>query len=578
MDTAITRRDLVKAAGAAGLATVVGAPSMLSFWSASTERVNTLVIAESEVLGYSAVTCLYPDGSGMAKLYIMPTKDAPAVGEKTAAGEECVQRVDDVENGKTALTALQRSIKEAQVIGSPRPTTTRMWFYGMENCTSIDLEGIDTSACTDMSCMFDCCSSLESLDLSGFDFGKVASVERMFNCNRNLERVFVPAGTDLSALPGDDMFLFCNALAGGEGTAFSATHTGSAYARVDGLDGQPGYLTQCAVNAVTVELDEPEDFMVPYELLFVSSPRTPRVGERMPDGSGTVVEVVEDVEGLGPYPALTSEPLAVSAVRTLCSVRPLSTVGWFLGFEFCSEMDLSLLDTSRVEGMEDMFNCCTALSSLDVSHFDTSSTTSMDCMFADCSSLESVDVGSFNTSRVTGMYGMFNCCSSLTSLDLSSFDTAAVGTMRAMFSGCSKLASLDLSGWDTSRVTDMHSMFYDCCALESLDVGSFATAGVSNMGDMFYGCTALLFLDLSSFDTARVASMRAMFSGCGSLETVYAGEGWSTEQCTSSESMFHNCTAIVGGNGTAFSSDHTDASYARVDGLEGLPGYFSAKE
>lgn len=44
----------------------------------------------------------------------------------------------------------------------------------------------------------------------------------------------------------------------------------------------------------------------------------------------------------------------------------------------------------------------------------------------------------------------------------------------------------------------------------------------------------------------------------------------------SSYYMFLNCTQLVGGNGTTYDANHIDAEYARVDGENGLPGYFTA--
>lgn len=40
--------------------------------------------------------------------------------------------------------------------------------------------------------------------------------------------------------------------------------------------------------------------------------------------------------------------------------------------------------------------------------------------------------------------------------------------------------------------------------------------------------------------------------------------------------MFNNCTNLVGGNGTKYDDNHTDAEYARFD-APGAPGYFTAK-
>ena len=42
--------------------------------------------------------------------------------------------------------------------------------------------------------------------------------------------------------------------------------------------------------------------------------------------------------------------------------------------------------------------------------------------------------------------------------------------------------------------------------------------------------------------------------------------------------MFRGCSKLVGGNGTAFSEEHTSGAYARPDGGEPSPGYFTAGE
>ena len=39
--------------------------------------------------------------------------------------------------------------------------------------------------------------------------------------------------------------------------------------------------------------------------------------------------------------------------------------------------------------------------------------------------------------------------------------------------------------------------------------------------------------------------------------------------------MFHNCTQLVGGNGTAYNTNYQDKTYARID-KAGAPGYFTA--
>jgi surface protein len=180
-----------------------------------------------------------------------------------------------------------------------------------------------------------------------------------------------------------------------------------------------------------------------------------------------------------------------------------------------------------------------------------------------------------NTSEVTDMSYMFSCCDSLTSLDLSHFNTAKVTAMSGMFYGCAKLTDLDLSAFNTSQVTDMGMMFSHCCSLTSLDVSSFNTANVTVASEMFDKCYLLESLDLSSFNTAQVTNMSKMFYDCSALTTIYVGDEWSTEAVSYSDSMFGNCSNLVGGKGTTYDDCHIDAAYAHIDGGDADPGYLS---
>ena len=92
---------------------------------------------------------------------------------------------------------------------------------------------------------------------------------------------------------------------------------------------------------------------------------------------------------------------------------------------------------------------------------------------------------------------------------------------------------------------------------------------------MFYQCRSLTSLDLSSFNTSRVTSMEFMFKGCSNLQTIYAGDGWSTTAVRDDIWMFKGCTSLVGGQGTTYDDNHTDKDYAHIDGGPSNPGYFT---
>ena len=206
-------------------------------------------------------------------------------------------------------------------------------------------------------------------------------------------------------------------------------------------------------------------------------------------------------------------------------------------------------------------------------------------LFYELEYLESIDFSNFRTDGVKDMSNMFACIRGnlLTSLDLSNFDTSQVTNMNRMFYYCRRLTSLDVSNFNTENVTDMDYMFSDCSKLTSLDVSNFNTSQVTNMYSMFDSCSGLTSLDLSNFDTSQVKVMSYMFSDCSKLTSLYVSEynsetkkGWTKENVTSSSKMFKNCTNLVGGNGTKFSSSHTNKTYARID-TASTPGYFTKK-
>ena len=116
--------------------------------------------------------------------------------------------------------------------------------------------------------------------------------------------------------------------------------------------------------------------------------------------------------------------------------------------------------------------------------------------------------------------------------------------------------------------------FYGMTSLTDIQgISNLNTASVTSMSYMFYRCSALTSLDLTGFNTALVTNMSQMFTYCSSLTTIYAGEGWSTAAVQFSANMFTNCTSLVGSKGTTVTN--TGADYARIDGGDSAPGYFS---
>ena len=131
-----------------------------------------------------------------------------------------------------------------------------------------------------------------------------------------------------------------------------------------------------------------------------------------------------------------------------------------------------------------------------------------------------VDLNMIDTSKITNMNYVFFNCESLHAIDVSEWNVSNVKIMSCMFNGCTSLQSLDVSGWDVSKVKDMFGMFYECTSLRTLDVSGWDVSNeMMNMGHMFCNCESLESLDVSGWDVSNVNDMKYMFYMCKSLHT-----------------------------------------------------------
>lgn len=181
---------------------------------------------------------------------------------------------------------------------------------------------------------------------------------------------------------------------------------------------------------------------------------------------------------------------------------------------------------------------------------------------------------SFKDARPTSTYRWFSCSNLTELVRLSYLNTSEVTNMSYMFSGC-KLSSIDLTYFDTSKVTTMESMFDSCRQLITVNVLSFNTSNVTNMTRMFNWCTELTYINLASFDTKKIEDLGFlnMFFYCSKLQTIYVNSDWFKPELGCS--MFAECSQLVGGEGTHYEDYKWSTEFARVDGGDSKPGYFT---
>ena len=498
-------------------------------------------------------------------------------------------------------------------------------FYNFKNCTSMDLNLVNTSEMTSAKRMFRDCENLTELDISNWDTGNVTDMNEMFLYCVSLDSLNLTGWNTANVTDMGRMFEGCTSLDSLDLSGFNTENATIIY-----------YMFNNCSNLVSLKL---------------SGWNTSQVT--------ALTQMFNGCENLASLDLTGWNTEQVIAMNNM-----------FAGCSSLTEIDLTGISTEQVTNMNSMFYGCSSLTSLDVSGFNTSNVTDMMQMFAHCDSLKTLDLSSFNTANVMYMDGMFQDCDNLTTIipglewntdmvssseDMFSGCVSLVGSMGTtydpehtdktyarvdmgeyepgyftgelppryiydddssvltliwgefnkddkwgedvlaeavgsvtstgmvsftgdcseLFNGFSQCSSMDLSRVNTSGMTNASAMFQSCEQLAVLNLLNWTTDSVIDMSSMFQDCDSLRKLNLVPFNTGNVTNMASMFAGCDSLTTIYVGPDWNTDSVTISEDMFNVCVSLVGSQGTVYDENFVDKTYAHIDGGAENPGYLS---
>ncbi len=299
-------------------------------------------------------------------------------------------------------------------------------FSYLDNVSSLDLSGLDTSNMTSTSYMFYKSTSLTSIDLSGFDTSKVVNMSSMFaGCTNlkdlNLSNFDTSNVTNMAGMFGNIVSGGCSSLKEIDLSNFNTSNVTS----------MASMFFDCS-SLNTLNLDHFDTSKVTdMSYMFYGC------------------KVLKNIN-LSSFD--TGNVVSMSAMFYRCGMLTM--------------LDLSGFDTSKVTSFFQMFRECTDLIELNISNFNTINATNMSNMFYKCWSLSNLDLNNFNTNNVINMQGMFYSCFSLISLNLGSFDTSNVVKTGGMFQSCTKLKTIYVSSlWNMSNVTDSVNMFGNCASL-----------------------------------------------------------------------------------------------------------------
>lgn len=242
-------------------------------------------------------------------------------------------------------------------------------FAYLDNVSTLDLSGLDTSNMTSMSRMFLNSKSLTNIDVSGFDTSKVISMYEMFRGCSSLANIDVSSFNTGAVTDMQRMFCNCFLLINLNLSNFDTSKVVNMYEMFFGC------------NSLT-NLD----------ITNFNTSNLVNMSEMFFDCSSLI--------------SLDLSSFNTSNVTNMARI--------FRGCKLLTNLDISNFDTSKVTNMSGMFNGCGSLTNLDLSNFNTSNVTDMSNMFYNSGSLRKIYVSnSWNVSNVKSSGIMFTFCTSL---------------------------------------------------------------------------------------------------------------------------------------------------------------------
>ena len=149
-----------------------------------------------------------------------------------------VTNMENVFGNCTSLTRIDvRNFDTSKV-------TNMNYMFGNTALSDIDVSNFNTENVEIMRWMFCGLPNIYRLDLSNFNTSKVKDIRGMFSYNEHLNTIYVGSGWNTNAVEkSDSIFINSWFIQGGAGTWYNQENIGLEYARVDGGEAAPGYLT-----------------------------------------------------------------------------------------------------------------------------------------------------------------------------------------------------------------------------------------------------------------------------------------------------------------------------------------------
>ena len=336
-----------------------------------------------------------------ASLTLYKRPDAPVEGT-SFLGKEATRVYTGIENSRSTQPwrdVAERIASVSVADAGVAPKSLYAWFFGCSSLTGVDLNGLDTSSCTDFSDVFQDCTSLKAIDMTGWDTSKGTTFAQMlFNC-KSLGHVDLSPLDTSSAISFRQMLYGCSSLAEVDLSGFKTSKATTFASMLNGCSS----LTR--VDVTGFDLSSAKDLSMFF---------------------------------------FNCKSLAEADLATTGMSKVATLYGAFGGCSSLRSVDVSALDVASVTNLAYCFSGCAKLERLDLSGWDASSARDLNHFLSGCASLAELDLSGLHTEGVTDFSYFLYGCKSLKALDLSGFSTASAANGYGMFSGMATLKTVRL--------------------------------------------------------------------------------------------------------------------------------------
>ena len=272
-------------------------------------------------------------------------------------------------------------------------TNMSSMFSSCPSLTLLDVTHFNTAKVTDMSYMFCRCLSLTSLDVTYFNTAKVTDMSYMFSSCFSLTSLYLTNFNTEKVTNMYDMFFGCKSLttiyASSKFVTTQVSNSSDMFYNCKKLKGEEEWTNDKATDKTYAKIEG-----------GYFSGAIPRV--KYADGTLTFFLASKETLGENEYelnrganpPGWANHSKEITKVvfdTSFANAKPTSCCRWFFGCDKLKQIEgIKNLNTENVKDMSNMFYGCSGLISLDVTNFNTANVTNMRGMFSSCNNLATI--------------------------------------------------------------------------------------------------------------------------------------------------------------------------------------------